>query len=195
MVSTGGVDFGGLLARLTRALARGDLQFVVVGGQAVLLHGEPRLTQDIDITMAASPERLDDVLAVCDALGLVPLPEDVREFVSETFVLPAADPATGVRVDMIFSNTDYEQSAVSRAQLVEIEGVQVPFATAEDLLLLKLFAGRPRDIEDADGIVRRKGRSLNWPYIRHWAAEFERVPGRETLTEAVDRLESRSVMG
>lgn len=192
MVAPLGVDFGDLLGRLTRALAERQLPFVVVGGQAVLLHGEPRLTQDIDITLAASPERLDDALTVCDALGLMPLPEDLREFVSETFVLPAADHATGIRVDMIFSNTEFEQSAVSRAELVQIAGVQVPFASAEDLLLLKLFAGRPRDVEDADGIVRRKGSALDWRYIRRWAAEFERVPGRERLTEAVDRLERGS---
>jgi Nucleotidyl transferase AbiEii toxin, Type IV TA system len=183
-------DFAALLARITSALAQWGLRFMVVGGQAVLLHGEPRLTQDIDITLAASTDRLDDVLAASEAAGFTPLPGDVRAFVAETFVLPAADPVTGARVDFIFSNTSYEQIAVARAQAVQLGGAAVPFATAEDLLLLKLFAGRPRDIEDAEGIVRRKGTQLDWLYINRWATEFAQVRGREHLTELVDRLAS-----
>ncbi|MGB3565055.1 MAG: hypothetical protein WBH85_09195 [Thermoanaerobaculia bacterium] len=45
--------FGSLLERIALALDNADLPYMVIGGQAVLLHGEPRLTRDIDITVAA----------------------------------------------------------------------------------------------------------------------------------------------
>jgi hypothetical protein len=182
-------DFGELIARLARALSARDLSFMLIGGQAVLLHGEPRLTQDVDVTLAASPEQLDDVLAVCSAAGLSPLPEDVANFVRNTFVLPAADPSTGIRVDLVFSTTPYESEAIRRAVLIDIEGENVPFASAEDLILHKLFAGRPRDLDDATGVVRRKGDALDWAYIRKWAAEFSRVEGREDLPDQVRALQ------
>lgn len=189
MASTRTPDFADLIGRLARALDDKELPFMVIGGQAVLVHGEPRLTQDVDITLAASPQRLDDVLSVCRSVGLDPLPDHVDAFVRDTFVLPAADPGTGIRVDFVFSTTPYEAEAVRRAIPTDVGGTPVPFASAEDLILHKLFAGRPRDLEDVAGIVRRKGTRIDWDYVRTWAAEFAAVPGREDLPEQVRRLE------
>lgn len=72
---------------------------------------------------------------------------------------------------------------------MDVAGVRVPFASAEDLILHKLFAGRPRDIEDAAGVVRRKGPELDWDYLRTWAGEFSVVPGREELPDQLDALQ------
>lgn len=161
---------------------------MLIGGQAVLVHGRARLTEDIDITLGAGPDRLPDVLAVCVAAGLAPLPENPAEFVRDTFVLPARHRATGMRVDLIFSTTPYERQAIERAQPVRVGGVEARVATAEDLVLHKLFAGRPRDLEDAESVVRRKGGELDWDYLRRWAAEFAVIPGREGLPEQLNAL-------
>jgi hypothetical protein len=174
-------DFADLIARLAVALEAKLIPFMLIGGQAVLLHGEPRLTQDVDVTIGVGPDRVRDLLDVCEALGLQPLPEDPVAFARETFVLPAADPETGMRLDLIFSTTPYEAQAIDRAVLVDVGSREVPFATAEDLVLHKLFAGRPRDLEDAAGVVRRKGPELDWEYLQRWAREFAVIPGREDL--------------
>jgi hypothetical protein len=181
-------DFAALIARLGAELDAARIPFMVIGGQAVLLHGEPRLTQDVDVTLAVGPDRVPDLLGVCAALGLDPLPGDPHAFARETFVLPAADPVTGIRVDLIFSTTPYEAQAIERAILVDVGSRQVPFATADDLLLHKLFAGRPRDLEDAAGVVRRKGPELDWTYLEGWAQQFAGVPGREDLPARLDAL-------
>lgn len=185
-------DFGALLARLTRELEARDLSFMIIGGQAVLLHGRPRLTEDIDLTLAEGPEALPRLLEACRGLGLEPLPDDVESFVRETFVLPAADPDTGIRVDFIFSTTPYERGAIERALRVELEGAQVPFATAEDLVIHKLFAGRSRDLEDAAAVVRRRGEGLDWQYMERWAEAFADVPGRESLPEQLRDLRTET---
>jgi hypothetical protein len=161
---------------------------MLIGGQAVLLHGQPRLTHDVDVTLGVGPDRLRDVLAACADMGLEPVPEDPAAFVGRTFVLPALDPETGIRVDLIFSTTPYESEAIRRAERVAIGGARVPFATAEDLIIHKLFAARPRDIEDAAGVVRRKGADLDWGYLRRWCAEFAKLEGREGMTAALEAL-------
>jgi len=176
-------EFGPLLARLARALRAHDVPFMLIGGQAVLLHGEPRLTLPVDVTLGVSPEALGTVLAACEAMGADPLPVAVEDFVRETFVLPVADPATNIRIDLIFSTTPFEAAAIDRAIEVEVAGESVPFATAEDLIIHKLFAGRPRDLEDVDGIIRRKGPDLDWDYLATWAEEFTEIPGREGMPE------------
>ena len=161
---------------------------MLIGGQAVLVHGEPRVTEDIDITLAAEPDRLGDVVQMCDRIGLAPLPENVAQFVAETFVLPARHALTGFRVDFVFSSTQFEREAIARAVPLDIAGEPVAFATPEDLLIHKLFAARPRDLEDARGIVRRRGATLDWGYIERWAAEFAAVPGQEGMPALVKAL-------
>ncbi|MFW6193698.1 MAG: nucleotidyl transferase AbiEii/AbiGii toxin family protein [Gemmatimonadota bacterium] len=148
-------DFERLIAGVSRALAARGVPFMLIGGQAVLLHGEPRLTQDVDVTLGVGPDRLPEILGAAEAAGLSPLPDQPGEFAEETFVLPCEEPETGLRVDFIFSTTPYESRAIGRAVSVEVRDTSVPFASAEDLILHKLFAGRPRDLEDAAGVVRR----------------------------------------
>jgi len=84
----------------------------------------------------------------------------------------------------------YERQAIDRAIHVDLSGVPVPFASAEDLILHKLFAGRPRDIEDAAGVVMIKGDSLDWDYLEGWVEEFSSVPGRETMPETLNQIRS-----
>ena len=165
---------------------------MVIGGQAVLVHGQPRLTQDIDITLGVEPDRLGTVLGICGGLELDPLPEEVEPFVRETFVLPALHKETRIRVDFVFSTTPYERQAIQGAVRVEIGGSEVPFATAEDLILHKLFARRPRDLEDALGVVRRQAGKLDWAYLDRWAREFAAVPGREGMGAEIERLKAEA---
>ena len=180
-------DFAPLLATLSRELRRRDLPFMFIGGQAVLLHGSPRLTHDVDLALGVGPEGIQSVLNVCEAVGLRPLAPDPARFAQETFVCPALHEASGVRVDLIFATTPFEESAIRRAERVQIGGESAPFATAEDLILLKLFAGRPRDIEDARSVVRRQ-RALDWRYLVRWGGEFSSIEGREHLPDMIREL-------
>lgn len=177
-----------LLAGLARVLGASRIPFMLIGGQAVLLHGRPRLTDDIDATLGVGPEHLPAVLKACETIGLDPLPADVAAFVADTFVLPTRHAPTGMRVDLVFSTLPYEAAAIARAVRVPIGGAEVPFATAEDLLIHKLFAGRPRDLEDAVGVVRRQGDALDWNYIQTWLRTFSEVPGREALPQVLSQV-------
>lgn len=181
-------DVPELIARLSRGLTAGGIPFMLIGGQAVLAHGNPRLTEDVDVTLGVAPDELPRLLEACAEIELDPLPDRVEEFVRDTFVLPVRDRGTHIRVDLIFSTTPFEREAITRAVRRSIEGVDVPFATAEDLILYKLFASRPRDVEDAAGVVRRQGGSLDWEYLRRWAVAFSEVPGRERLPDQVEGL-------
>ena len=163
---------------------------MLIGGQAVLLHGAPRLTEDIDVSLGIGPEEVATVEAVCDATDLESLVANPVEFARETYVLPARSRPSGIRVDFIFSNTDFERLAVDRAVGVRLSGETVPFASPEDLLLLKLFAGRARDIEDARSVVDRQAPHLDWTYLERWAQRFAEIPGREDLPKRLAELRS-----
>lgn len=144
--------FGRLLEILASELDRVGIPYMVIGGQAVLRYGEPRLTKDIDLTLGVDLDRLPDVLAVARACALEVL-VDPDEFVRRTMVLPCRHAESGIRVDLVFSFSPYEREAIRRAQPVALGAVQVRFATAEDLVIHKVVAGRPRDLEDIRGVL------------------------------------------
>jgi predicted nucleotidyltransferase len=181
-------DFKRFVAGLARELHARGIPYMLIGGQAVLVHGRPRLTEDIDVTLGKGPTELSEVLELCGALKLKPLPEDTEDFVRDTFVLPARHGGSGIRVDFIFSTTPYEQQAIGRAVQVDVAGVSVNFAAAEDLVLHKLFAARARDLEDVVAVVARKGNELDWGYLEYWAEQFALVPGREGMPQQITQL-------
>ncbi len=120
--------FDKILARLGATLNESNLPYMIIGGQAVLLYGEPRLTRDIDITLGVGIDHLDALLQTMKKIPLRALPENVAAFVQQTMVLPAIDEATGIRVDFIFSSTPYESQAINRANHIRILGQDVSFA-------------------------------------------------------------------
>jgi hypothetical protein len=174
--------FQELLGRLARALDGAGIPYMVIGGQAVLLHGEPRLTRDIDVTLGIAATGLAKVRQAVEKTGLRPSVSDVESFVRRTNVLPLTDEPTAIRVDLIFSLTPYESEAIRRAVGVTFDRTTVRFAAAEDLIIHKLVAGRPRDLEDVGGVLARRP-SLDEAYLDKWLAAFHDVVNRDLIAE------------
>ncbi len=149
---------------------------MVIGGQAVLLYGEPRLTRDIDITLGIGPEKAGEIVTLAGELGLRILVEDALAFAKSTFVLPCKEEGSGIRVDFIFSQSSYEEEAIRRARTVGLKNGEARFASLEDVLIHKIIAGRPRDLEDARRILI-KNTTFEMDYILRWLREFDRVLG------------------
>jgi len=166
--------FEKLISTLARLLSENKIPYMLIGGQAVLLYGVPRLTKDIDITLGISTDRLTDVVKVCHSAKLKILPKDYKDFVEKTFVLPVKDEITGIRVDFIFSFTPYEQQAIERAKKVTIGNIAINFASVEDVIIHKIFAGRPRDIEDVKNIIV-KNPVIDINYIKRYLLEFDKT--------------------
>jgi hypothetical protein len=179
--------FQELLAGLARELDSRKLPYMVIGGQAVLLYGEPRLTRDIDITLGVGKEKLDTILQVASALKLGIVPQDPGEFVDRTMVLPIQDMPSGIRVDFIFSFTPYERQAIDRARKIELNGATVNFAAPEDLIIHKIFAGRPQDQSDVRSVLL-KNPELDLVYIRRWLKEFDAAFPEKGFSTLFDRI-------
>ena len=161
------------LVELAKALDQVNIPYMIIGGQAVLIYGEPRLTRDIDITLGITPDNLSQVLDVASKVDLQVLVKDPEDFVNRTWVLPTLHPSSGLRVDFIFSWTPYEKQALERARTFKIEGYPIRFASPEDVIIHKILAGRPRDLEDARSILRKQ--KVDIDYIHHWLEAFEKA--------------------
>jgi predicted nucleotidyltransferase len=118
---------------------------MIIGGQAVLIYGRPRLTRDIDITLGIDTDKFGAIEGICNRLGLEILPENPEDFAKETKVLPAQEPNSKIRVDFIFSFTQYEAQALEKVKEVPMDGYPVKFASCEDVIIHKMVAGRAVD--------------------------------------------------
>jgi hypothetical protein len=79
---------------------------------------------------------------------------DVDEFVARTRVIPAVHSRTSMPVDVVLGGPGLEQLFLDSAERLQLGGSTIPVATAEHLVVMKLLAGRPKDIDDATAIVR-----------------------------------------
>ena len=142
------------LKAIAACLKEAGISYMVVGGQAVLQYGETRFTQDIDITLAVTPDEIEEVIKPLQSCGFSTIPSDYLSFLKDTWVLPVRHSTTNIRIDLIFSILPFERAAISNANEIFIDGAPVRFIAVEDLIVQKIFSGRPRDIEDAEGILK-----------------------------------------
>ncbi len=164
--------FQKLLKKIANELSAHNIPYMVIGGQAVLLYGEPRLTKDIDITLGIGIEGLKEVNSIIiQKLNLKALVDE--NFVQNTMVLLAMDEKTGIRVDFIFSFSLYEKQAIKRAPDIKFGNTIVKFASLEDVIIHKIIAGRAIDIEDVRSIIL-KNPDYDARYIKRWLQEFDK---------------------
>jgi len=164
--------FEALLKLIARAFDSHNVPYMLIGGQAVLLYGEARLTADVDVTLGMGPGDLETVSKAVRAAGLDVLIESPEDFVRQNLVLPCQQPSSGIRVDLIFSLTPFERQAVDRARVVTLDGTPVRYATPEDLIILKVIAGRPRDLDDVCSILLKQPQ-VDYKYVRRWLSELQ----------------------
>lgn len=174
--------FQELLARIARALENAKIPYMVIGGQAVLVHGRPRFTGDIDITLGVDIDSLQRVQDITRNLGLRPLLKDIEQLAKQTNVFPVVEDATKIKVDFIFSFSEYELEAIKRAKPIEVERTKVCYASPEDLIIHKLVAGRPVDISDAKSILNAQP-NMDKDYTRKWLKAYSESVGRDLQAE------------
>ena len=105
-------------------------------------------------------------------------------------VLPTRDEATGIRVDFIFSFTPYERQAIKRTRKILIKNTVVQFASPEDVIIHKVFAGRARDIDDTRSIII-KNPLIDLPYLEKWLTKFDQSsPDKGFLRKFKEILDS-----
>lgn len=79
---------------------------------------------------------------------------------------------------------------IDRARIVEFdEGIRIPCCTAEDLFIMKTFAGRPRDWADAETIYARQ--SLDLKYVYRHLSELCELKGAPEILERVKRMSGK----
>lgn len=177
-----------LIKEIAESLDEERIPYMIIGGQAVLIYGRPRLTRDIDITLGIDADDFALVEKTCKKLKLKMLPENPKNFAKETNVLPAEEPTSGIRIDFIFSFSPYETQAIKRAKEIIIDNYPVKFASCEDVIIHKMVAARAIDAEDVKSILIKNKDSIDLEYITGWLLEFSKISEHEGILEGFNGL-------
>jgi hypothetical protein len=134
-------------------------RFCFIGALAVIRWGEPRLTQDVDLTILTGFDGEDRYV---DALlqRFKGRREDARAFALQYRVVLLESDA--IPVDVALGAMPFEEHAVERATAWRLpDGTSILTCSAEDLIVFKAFAGRDKDWLDVEGIIIRQAPRLD----------------------------------
>ena len=131
------------LKQLLAALNAHKVRYVIIGGYAVFIHGQPRMTKDLDIFIESSP---------ANALATFHAHAEFGAPLSDFTVADFADGKTGARIDGVDFATAYRNSV---SFLVDGD-LPSRFISADDFITNKLASGRPQDLADVDAVRQRR---------------------------------------
>jgi hypothetical protein len=175
-----------VLADLGRAFTAIGVRWYLFGAQAAILYGAARLSADVDVTVALGDRRVADLLTALEASGFEARVPEPAAFAETSRVLPVVHRPTRMPADVVLGGPGLEERFLARAEARTIEEVVVPVASAPDLVVMKVLAGRPQDLEDVIAVLRAQGDGLDAAPARAMLRELERALDRCDLVAAFD---------
>ena len=176
---------------LVAALADADAAYALLGGFAVNAYGFPRMTRDVDVCVDVHRDEADAVDRLLDAL------EGAGFRANRPAIRDRLDAGRGLitvylgltRLDVFLRRPDDAWGSVlaNRRPLGDGEP-PLWLASPEDIVAMKLAAGRARDLEDVRALVELNRDTMDLARLRDLVADLARRSGREDLAGALEEL-------
>lgn len=169
---------GAIFARIVAALDEAGIPFMLTGSFASSVHGSPRATRDIDLVVDPTPASLRALAKLLPPEDFYHDPEAAQDALRRRSQFNVLDHATGWKVDLIIRKSrPFSKAEFERRQFLELDGVRLAVATAEDVVLAKLewarTSGSRRQLEDVAQVLIARADALDLDWIEHWVPELE----------------------
>lgn len=179
-----------LLASVGRAVEPLGLRWYLFGAQAAIVHGASRLTADVDVTVDPGVRSTSELVGRFRREGLALRVTD-DDFVERTRVLPLVHEPSRILCDVVLAGPGIEELFFDRAVVQLLDGVSVPVAAADDLVAMKILAGRDKDLDDVRAVVRAQGKRLDLGRARDTLRLLEQALDRRDLLPALEAIVAR----
>ncbi len=134
-----------------KLLISNKAKFLLIGGYAVNCHGYPRSTGDIDIWIESSKENAKKVLKCIEEFGFTNTGLEVDTLIEKDKVFRMGHPP--LRIEVLTGITGLEfNTAFENKVFFEIETLQIPTISLEDLKINKKASGRSKDLDDLENL-------------------------------------------
>jgi len=163
------------------------VNFAFIGGVANLRWGSARFTHDVDLSVFTGFEHETEFIA--DVLAhFEPRHPDAAKFAQQARVLLISGKGN-IPIDIGLAGFPYEEDALGRATYETLsEGVKLRVVSAEDLILMKAFAGRLQDWADIEKVIERQGKTLDRALILRVAEGLAELKDDDRLVPELERL-------
>jgi predicted nucleotidyltransferase len=166
------------------------VQGLIIGGVAASILGRPRVTCDVDALVLLDEKDWGEFLSAGTEFGFVARVTNPLDFARKAKVLLVRHEPSGIDVDVTFATLPFEKEAITNGVWVDIRGVRLPLPTAEDLIIMKAVAHRPRDLADIESIMDAHP-NLNLRKIRRWVKEFSTVVEMPEIFNDLEKILTR----
>jgi predicted nucleotidyltransferase len=132
-------------------LIKHKVDYLIVGGYAVGIHGYPRYTGDLDIWLHNTPENADKILKVVNEFGFSTYGLTAADFTKPENIIQLGYPP--LRIDLLthIDGVSFDECFPNRKEVI-IENLTVNFISYDDLLKNKKASGRNRDKDDIENL-------------------------------------------
>jgi predicted nucleotidyltransferase len=138
-----------------RLLNEHQVEYVVLGGYAVIVHGYIRTTGDVDILINTTEQNADKMLMVMLKFGYDVYDFELKDFIQEPGCI-SLDRYNG-KIEILTSTlgVTFEECYANKV-VVETDGIPINFISLTDLIKNKQAVGRPKDLEDIRNLPNSK---------------------------------------
>ncbi len=162
-----------------------NIEYAVVGGFAVMYHGRPRATADLDIVAAIDSTDAEKLVFCLKKRGFFAEVKDLNTALEEKSHCTVEDKETLFRLDIKGKYDDSDRRALDNRVSIEWEGTKMFIASAEDTVINKLLWGREQDLEDALSIIIRT-EDIDEEYLKDTARKVGVIDLLKALEDKVD---------
>lgn len=145
------IEFPSDFIEFLKLLNANGVEYLLVGGFAVAIHGYPRTTADIDVWVARDEANADRIVAALSEFGF-----DVPALTSALFVAPDTIVRMGnapLRIELMTTIDGVEFGACAKRAIVHfVDESPIPVIGLEDLKTNKRASGRNKDLDDLDNL-------------------------------------------
>lgn len=163
-----------VLSSLADWLSNEKLSYALIGGVAISLLAQPRVTQDIDAVVWLDLQNGRAFLDSGAPFGFVSRISNPIQFAQRSRVLLLRHRETSIGVDISCGVLPFEQEMIERAVKFTVGDHVLKVASPEDLIITKAVAHRKRDLIDIDNLVEIFP-NLDLSRVRFWVEEFAAV--------------------
>lgn len=178
-------------AALDRAFSRLGVRWFLFGAQAAILHGAARFTEDVDVTVELGDRPTALLVQTLGEEGLASRVTD-DQFIEQTRVVPLVHVPTGTPVDVVLAGPGIEELFFEGVVRLPVEGLSVPVARVEDLVTMKILAGRPKDLEDVVALIASQGQRFDEKRVRYLISLLEQALDQRDLTPLLEQALERA---
>jgi len=177
------------LDKITNWFENQNIPYMVFGGIANAIYGNPRQTYDIDIKIFVEETEIENFVENIKSAGKI-LTAEPLNFISDTNVLPLD--IDGVRVDIVIAILPFEKQALERSQKVSYKNINIKVCTIEDFIIQKAVSERNKDWNDIETVIKLNKNRIDWNYLIKYCQQISNFLSRSEILDKIEKYKNEN---